>query len=70
MVDATEIKQLQKTIGSASWKLDLWKFADAVGSNADHDYTKDKFREFQALSKALNGFDSETLAKIINAAGE
>jgi len=67
-MDANEIKQVQQAIGKASWSLDLWKFADAIGSSADHDYTKDKFREFQALSKSLSRFDSETLAKIVNAA--
>lgn len=67
-MDATEIKQLQQAIGKASWNLDLWKFADAIGSNADHDYVKDKFREFQMLSKSLGRFDAETLAKIVNAA--
>jgi hypothetical protein len=65
-----EVRQLQQAIGKTAWKLDLWKFADALGSSADHDYVKDKFKEFQALSKALGGFDSETLAKIVNAAGE
>lgn len=66
-MDASEIKQLQQAVGKASWKLDLWAFATAMGHDADHDYVKDKFREFQALSKSLNGFDSETLAKIVNA---
>jgi hypothetical protein len=66
-MDANEIKQLQQAVGKASWKMDLWAFANAMGQNADHDYVRDKFKEFQALSKALNGFDSATLAKIVNA---
>ena len=66
---AEQIKQFQKAVGGASWKLDLWRFAEAIGSSADHDYVKDKFREFQSLSKALNRFDPETLAKVLAAGG-
>lgn len=68
MMDTDTIKQLQQVIGKAAWKLDLWRFAEALGSDADHDYTKDKFRALQALSKALGAFDAETLAKIVGAA--
>jgi hypothetical protein len=66
-MDTVEIKQLQQAVSRASWNLDLWKFAEAVGSEPDHDWTKEKFRQFQALSKAFSTFDPATLAKIINA---
>lgn len=29
------IKQLQQAIGTATWKLDLWRFAKMLGSNAE-----------------------------------
>jgi hypothetical protein len=67
-MDASEIKQLQQAISKASWNLDLWKFAEAVGSEPDHDWTKTKFRQFQELAKAFGAFDPATLAKIVNAA--
>lgn len=62
-----EVKQFQRAISTAAWKLDLWKFAEAVGSDASHDYTKDLFKQFSELSRAVNRFDAETLTKIINA---
>lgn len=61
------IKQFQQAIGKAAWKLDLWRFAEALGSNADHDYMRRKFGELQALNKALAAFDPGTLAKIVRA---
>lgn len=64
------IKQLQQAVGRASWKLDLWRFAEALGSDADHDYTRSKFGELQALDKALSAFDAETLARIVGAVEE
>lgn len=67
MISVEEIKQVQKAIGSASWRLDLWKFAEAVGGDASHDYTKDLFKQFSELSRAVNRFDAETLTKIVNA---
>lgn len=62
-----EVKQFQRAISTAAWKLDLWKFAEAVGNDASHDYTKDLFKQFSELSRAVNRFDAETLTKIINA---
>ena len=67
MITIEEVKQFQKAVGTAAWKLDLWKFAEAMGQDADHEYTKDKFRQLNALSKAMSAFDTETLTKIINA---
>lgn len=51
-----EIRQVQRAISTAAWKLDLWKFAEVLGSNADHDWTKEKFKEFSELSRAINKF--------------
>lgn len=65
-----QVKEFQKAIGVAEWKLDLWRFAEALGSDADHEYTKEKFLALQKLNKALSQFDAATLAKIINAAQE
>ena len=62
-----EIKQFQRAVGKASWTMDLWKFAEALGQDVDHEHTKEKFRQFQELNKALSRFDPETLAKLINA---
>lgn len=67
-MDANEIKQLQQAIGKAAWNMDLWRFAEVVGYEASHDWTKDKFRQLQTLNKSLAAFDAETLAKIVNAA--
>lgn len=66
-MQASEVKQLQQAVSTAAWKLDLWRFAEALGSDADHDYTRRKFGELQALNKALGAFDAETLARIVGA---
>lgn len=63
-----EVKQFQKAIGKAAWNLDLWKLAEVLGSNAEHDWTKEKFKQLSELSRAASMFDAETLARIINAA--
>lgn len=69
MITAEQIKEVQKAINTASWKMDLWKFAEAVGHEAGHDWTKDKFKQFSELSRAFNRFDTETLTMIVNAVG-
>lgn len=65
-----QVKEFQKAVSTAHWKLDLWTFAEALGSDADHDYTKDQFRALQNLNRALGQFDAATLAKVINAVEE
>lgn len=70
MIDAATIIELQRALATASWKLDLWAFADALGADASHDYTKEKFQHFRALSNYSNQFDAETLARILNAVEE
>jgi len=65
-----QVKEFQKAIGVAEWKLDLWRFAEALGSDADHDYIKEKFRALQDLNRALSKFDAATLARVINVAEE
>jgi hypothetical protein len=66
-MNATDTKHLQQAISRAAWTLDLWKFAEAMGHDASHNYTQGKFREFQALAKSLSKFDADTLTKIVNA---
>jgi hypothetical protein len=61
-----EIKSFQQAVSTAAWALDLWSFANRLGSDADHAYTKDKFRELSELNRKLSAFDPETLSKIIN----
>lgn len=60
-----EIKQLQQSISTAAWKLDLWTFSERLGSDASHEYTQEMFRQFNALSKAINRFGAETLHSIV-----
>jgi hypothetical protein len=60
-----DIKELQQGIGTAAWKLDLNRFAEATGWNPEHGYTQDQFRAFVALSKSLSRFDPETLLKLV-----
>jgi hypothetical protein len=66
-MDAEQVKQFQKAVGVAHWKLGLEKFAEAIGSDPAHEYTQSKLQDFQFLSKALSRFDPETLAKVIAA---
>jgi hypothetical protein len=65
-MDASEIKQLQESVGKAYWNMNLDQFADALSMDAEHGYTQDKFRGFQNFAKALSRFDAETLTKILN----
>ena len=66
-MDAEQVKQFQKAVGTAHWKLGLEKFAEAIGSDPSHDHAQAKFQDFNHLSRALNRFDPETLAKVIAA---
>lgn len=67
-MEAGTVKPFLEAIGTASWKLNLDRFATAIEANPDHDYTRQKFLQFQRGAKALGEFDAETLAKIITAA--
>lgn len=62
-----QIKELQQAIGTAAWKLNLDRFAEATGWDAEHGYTQDQFKAFSALSAGLSQFDPETLVKLIEA---
>jgi hypothetical protein len=66
-VTTEQIKELQQAIGTAAWKLNLDRFAEATGWNPEHDYVRGKFREFSELSKWLSRFDPETLLNLIEA---
>ncbi len=46
------------------WKADYVKFCEVLGLEAD-EYADKKYRVFQELVEYLNGFDSKTLAKMI-----
>lgn len=69
-MDADQIKQFQQAVGTAQWKLGLDRFADAIGSSPEHNSTREQFHDFNLLSRALNRFDPETLAKVIAAGAE
>jgi len=62
-----QIIEFKEGIGTAAWRMDLWRFAEIIGSDSSHVYTQEKFKQLSALSKALAQFDAETLTKIINA---
>jgi len=62
-----QIKQFQMSVGTAAWKLNLDRFADAIKMNPEHDYTREKFKQFSALNTALSQFDCDTLQLIIEA---
>ena len=62
-----QVRDFKEGIGRAAWKMDLWRFAEILGSDASHVYTQEKFKDLSALNKALGRFDAETLTKIVNA---
>lgn len=62
-----EIKQFSRAISTAAWNLNLDRFAEKLGHDPEHAYTREKFLEFQKLNKLLAGFDAESLAKITEA---
>lgn len=70
MIDAQQVRDFKEAVGMAAWNLDLWRFAEIIGSDSGHTYTQDKFKQLSALSKALGQFDADTLTKIINAVQE
>ena len=51
-------------IGSASWRMNLDQFLQAMDA-PDDEYWRDKFVEFRTAAEAVNRFDSNTLARII-----
>ncbi len=64
---ADQVRDFKEGVGRASWKMDLWRFAEIIGSDSSHAYTQEKFKQLSALNQALGRFDAETLTKIINA---
>lgn len=65
-----QVIDFKESVGMAAWKMDLWRFAEVIGSDSSHTYTQDKFKQLSVLNKALGQFDAETLTKIINAVKE
>jgi hypothetical protein len=68
LITSDQARDFKEAVSVAAWKLDLWRFAEVIGSDSSHIYTQDKFKQLSVLSKALAQFDAETLAKIVNAA--
>lgn len=66
-MDAQQVRDFQRAFGTAQWKLDLYKFAEAIGEDPTHQHAQSLFRAFTDANKALNRFDAEMLAKVINA---
>lgn len=62
----SEIKAFQKAVSYAAWNLNLDAFAERIGSSPEHEYTRNKFREFTELNRSLSRFDAETLGRVIN----
>lgn len=60
-----EVAKLQKTIGTAAWKMDFYDFAERVGQSPQHAHTQTMWAAFTNLNKALNRFDAETLSRIL-----
>lgn len=65
-----QVIDFKESVGMTAWKMDLWRFAEVIGSDSSHTYTQDKFKQLSVLNKALGQFDAETLTKIINAVKE
>lgn len=53
-------------LGNFHWRTDYLKFCEVLGYTPDQ-WAEDKYRRFQELVEALNQFDSETLAKMLEA---
>lgn len=66
-MNAETVKEFQKAVSTADWKLDLYKFAAAVGQDPTHSHTQELFRQLSGLNKAINKFDAATLSAILNA---
>lgn len=67
MIDITNVRDFQRAFGTAQWKLDLYRFAEAIDQDPNQQYTQSLFRAFTDANKALNRFDTETLTRILNA---
>lgn len=59
-----EVKQFQEAVGTAAWNLNLDRFAEKLGHDPEHSYTRGKFLEFQKMAKIVGAFDAETLVRI------
>jgi hypothetical protein len=52
--------------GNFHWRADYLKFCEVLGYTPD-EWAENKYRQFQELIEALNQFDAESLAKMLDA---
>ena len=69
-VETTEriIRATQTLINTAQWNLNYVDWLAKIDA-VDDDYWRDKWHEFQELSRALDYFDAHTLARICYQSG-
>jgi hypothetical protein len=53
-------------LGNFHWRTDYIKFCEVLGYTPDQ-WAEDKYRRFQELVDSLNQFDSQTVAKMLEA---
>jgi hypothetical protein len=53
-------------LGNFHWRTDYLKFCEVLGYTPDQ-WAEDKYRRFHELVELLNQFDSETVAKMLEA---
>jgi hypothetical protein len=66
MMTIDEIKNFQRSLGAAYWRLNLIDFAACTGRDYKDLYTAELFNRFRELNSCLQTFDAETLSRIIN----
>lgn len=59
-------ESVKKLLGNFHWRTDYLKFCEILGYRPD-EWAENKYRRFQELVEALNQFDSETIAKMLDA---
>jgi hypothetical protein len=65
VITTAEIEELYQRIGGAYFRLDLPAFAARLGKTLPDVWVEEKFRNFQALHRAISGIAPDLLGRII-----
>ena len=67
MLTEQQINQFLTAISSFHWRTNYYQFCEILNLNPEHQYSKDKWKQFQELNKSLQYFDLNSLTLMIEA---
>lgn len=59
--------EFRQAIANANWRLDFYKFCEALGlrANWDDPHSREMWDAFQALARGVNKFDESSFEKLL-----